>query len=67
MRFATPCSRGSSLVVESKAVNTSSFMSKAIKLAESLVTLGLSTCKVRTYAKPRTKTVEGRPSHRHVR
>ena len=33
----------------------------AVKLAESLVALGLSTSKVRTYAPPRTKRVDGRP------
>ncbi len=38
-------------------------VSAAIKLAESLVALGLSTSKVRTYAKPRTKTVVGWPLH----
>lgn len=33
----------------------------AVKLAESLVTLNLSTSKVRTYARPRPKTVLGWP------
>ncbi len=36
----------------------------AVKLAESLVSLGLSTSKVRTYAPPRPKRVEGWPFHR---
>lgn len=36
----------------------------AVKLAESLVSLGLSTSKVRTYAPPRPKRVEGWPLHR---
>lgn len=36
----------------------------AVKLAESLVQLGLSTSKVRTYAPPRTKTVASWPLHR---
>jgi allantoin racemase len=38
----------------------------AVKLAESLVSLGLSTSKVRTYAPPRAKRVEGWPLHRHL-
>lgn len=42
-------------------------VSAAIKLAESLVSLGLSTSKVRTYAQPRTKTVEGWPLHKGLR
>jgi allantoin racemase len=42
-------------------------VSAAIKLAESLVALGLSTSKVRTYAQPRTKTVEGWPLHSRLR
>lgn len=42
-------------------------VSAAIKLAESLVVLGLSTSKVRTYAQPRTKTVEGWPLHSRLR
>jgi allantoin racemase len=33
----------------------------AVKLAESLVALGLSTSKVRTYATPRRKRVVGWP------
>ena len=33
----------------------------AVKLAESLVSLGLSTSKVRTYAAPRTKNIKGWP------
>ena len=33
----------------------------AVMLAESLVRLGLSTSKVRTYAKPRPKTITGWP------
>ena len=33
----------------------------AVKLAESLVALGLSTSKVRTYAPPRPKRIEGWP------
>jgi allantoin racemase len=39
----------------------------AVKLAESLVSLGLTTSKVRTYAPPRTKRVEGWPLHKHQR
>ncbi len=39
-------------------------VSAAVKLAESLVSLGLSTSKVRTYAPPRPKRVEGWPFHR---
>jgi allantoin racemase len=35
----------------------------AVKLAESLVSLGLSTSKVRTYAAPRPKRVQGWPLH----
>lgn len=42
-------------------------VSAAVKLAESLVSLGLSTSKVRTYAPPRPKTVVGWPLHRHQR
>lgn len=42
-------------------------VSAAIKLAESLVALGLSTSKVRTYAQPRPKTVEGWPLHSRLR
>jgi len=38
----------------------------AIKLAESLVRLGLSTSKVRTYAPPRPKSVRYWPLHRHL-
>jgi allantoin racemase len=38
----------------------------AIKLAESLVRLGLSTSKVRTYAPPRPKTVRFWPLHRYL-
>lgn len=33
----------------------------AVTLAESLVRLGLSTSKVRTYAKPRAKAIKGWP------
>jgi allantoin racemase len=33
----------------------------AVALAESLVRLGLSTSKVRTYARPRRKTITGWP------
>ena len=36
----------------------------AVKLAESLVGLGLSTSKVRTYAPPRPKQVKGWPFSR---
>lgn len=36
----------------------------AVKLAESLVSLGLSTSKVRTYAPPRPKRLDGWPLHR---
>jgi allantoin racemase len=39
----------------------------AVKLAESLVSLGLSTSKVRTYAAPRAKTMTRWPLHRHLR
>lgn len=39
----------------------------AVKLAESLVSLGLSTSKVRTYAPPRVKTVAHWPLHEHLR
>lgn len=39
----------------------------AVKLAESLVGLGLSTSKVRTYAPARPKTMTGWPLHRHLR
>lgn len=39
-------------------------VSAAVKLAESLVSLGLSTSKVRTYAPPRAKAVRGWPLHR---
>ncbi len=39
----------------------------AVKLAESLVSLGLSTSKVRTYAPPRPKRVEGWPLHQRLR
>ena len=39
----------------------------AVKIAESLVSLGLSTSKVRTYASPRRKSVRGWPLHRHLR
>ena len=38
----------------------------AVKLAESLVRLGLSTSKVRTYAPPRPKTVSFWPLHRYL-
>jgi allantoin racemase len=38
----------------------------AIKLAESLVQLGLSTSKVRTYAPPRSKAVASWPLHRNL-
>jgi allantoin racemase len=38
----------------------------AVKLAESLVSLGLSTSKVRTYARPRAKAVTGWPLHQHL-
>lgn len=38
----------------------------AVKLAESLVGLGLSTSKVRTYASPRTKRVDGWPLHKRL-
>lgn len=38
----------------------------AVKLAESLVCLGLSTSKVRTYASPRAKTVRRWPLHQHL-
>ena len=38
----------------------------AVKLAESLVRLGLSTSKVRTYAPPRPKTVRFWPLHRYL-
>jgi allantoin racemase len=38
----------------------------AVKLAESLVALGLSTSKVRTYAPPRAKRVDRWPLHRHL-
>lgn len=38
----------------------------AVKLAESLVGLGLSTSKVRTYAPPRTKRVDGWPLHKRL-
>ena len=41
-------------------------VSAAVKLAESLVSLGLSTSKVRTYAPPRTKGVRRWPLHRHL-
>jgi allantoin racemase len=33
----------------------------AVKLAESLIALGLSTSKVRTYAPPREKRIDGWP------
>ena len=36
----------------------------AVKLAESLIALGLSTSKVRTFAPPRPKRIEGWPLHR---
>jgi allantoin racemase len=39
----------------------------AVKLAESLVSLGLSTSKVRTYAAPRAKTMTRWPLHQHLR
>lgn len=39
----------------------------AVKLAESLVSLGLTTSKLRTYAPPRTKTVRHWPLHEHLR
>jgi len=42
-------------------------VSAAVKLAESLVRLGLTTSKVRTYAPPRPKTVLSWPLHRHLR
>lgn len=38
----------------------------AVKLAESLVTLGLSTSKVRTYAPARPKTMRNWPLHQHL-
>jgi allantoin racemase len=38
----------------------------AVKLAESLVSLRLSTSKVRTYAPPRTKRVDGWPLHKRM-
>ncbi len=38
----------------------------AVKLAESLVQLGLSTSKVRTYAPPRPKSVASWPLHRNL-
>lgn len=39
----------------------------AVKLAESLVSLGLTTSKVRTYAPPRPKRVDRWPLHQHLR
>jgi allantoin racemase len=39
----------------------------AVKLAESLVSLGLTTSKVRTYAPPRAKRVEKWPFHQYLR
>jgi len=39
----------------------------AVKLAESLVALGLTTSKVRTYAPPRPKKVARWPLHEHLR
>jgi len=39
----------------------------AVKLAESLVQLGLTTSKVRAYAPPRHKTVLSWPLHQHLR
>jgi allantoin racemase len=41
-------------------------VSAAVKLAEALVRLGLSTSKVRTYAPPRAKTVRSWPLHRYL-
>ncbi|MDO5747913.1 MAG: aspartate/glutamate racemase family protein [Actinomycetaceae bacterium] len=41
-------------------------VSCAVKLAESMVTLGLRTSKVRTYAPPRPKNVQYWPLHRHI-
>ena len=38
----------------------------AVKLAESLVGLGLKTSKVRTYAPPRPKTIVSWPLSRHI-
>lgn len=41
-------------------------VASAVKLAEDLVELGLSTSKVRTYAPPRPKTVLRWPLHKHM-
>jgi allantoin racemase len=41
-------------------------VSAAVKLAEALVGLGLTTSKVRTYAPPRAKTVDRWPLHQHL-
>lgn len=41
-------------------------VSAAVKVAESLVSLKLSTSKVRTYAAPRPKNVRSWPLHRHL-
>lgn len=41
-------------------------LAAAVKLAESLVSLRLSTSKVRTYAVPRHKNVRAWPLHRHL-
>jgi len=41
-------------------------VSAAVKIVESLVSLGLSTSKVRTYAPPRPKKVRSWPLHRHL-
>ncbi|MGH3440038.1 MAG: hypothetical protein ACRDRN_26785 [Sciscionella sp.] len=39
-------------------------VSAAVKLAEALYALGLSTSKIGTYAPPRPKTIRGWPLHR---
>ena len=41
-------------------------VSAAVKLAEALVSLGLTTSKVRTYATPRPKVVKSWPLHKHL-
>lgn len=51
---------------EATGVPTVDGVQAAVKLAESLVSLGLSTSKVRTYAPPRAKKMLGWPLHRHM-
>ena len=42
-------------------------VASAVKLAEALLGLGLSTSKIRTYARPRAKTITAWPLHQRIR